>query len=58
MPTISALSYTDVEERHHATGGLKTLAGADPNGDPAARARDAYLKLARVQYHRFAEHVQ
>ena len=58
MPTISALSYTDVEDRHHATGGLKTLAGADPNGDPAARARDAYLKLARVQYHRFAEHVQ
>lgn len=58
MPTISALSYTDVENRHHATGGLKTLAGADPNGDPAARARDAYLKLARVQYHRFAEHVQ
>lgn len=58
MPTISALSYTDVEDRRHATGGLKTLAGADPNGDPAARARDAYLKLARVQYHRFAEHVQ
>ena len=58
MPTISALSYTDVEGRRHATGGLKTLAGADPNGDPAARARDAYLKLARVQYHRFAEHVQ
>lgn len=58
MPTISALSYTDVEDRHHATGGLKTLAGADPNGDPAARARDAYLKLARLQYHRFAEHVQ
>lgn len=58
MPTISALSYTDVEDHHHATGGLKTLAGADPNGDPAARARDAYLKLARVQYHRFAEHVQ
>ena len=58
MPTISALSYTDVEDRHHATGGLKTLAGADPNGDPAARARCAYLKLARVQYHRFAEHVQ
>ena len=58
MPTISALSYTDVEDRHHATGGLKTLAGADPNGDPAARARDAYLKLARVQYHHFAEHVQ
>lgn len=58
MPTISALSYTDVEDRHHATGGLKTLVGADPNGDPAARARDAYLKLARVQYHRFAEHVQ
>lgn len=58
MPTISALSYTDVEDRHHATGGLKTLAGADPNGDPAARARNAYLKLARVQYHRFAEHVQ
>lgn len=58
MPTISALSYTDIEDRHHATGGLKTLAGADPNGDPAARARDAYLKLARVQYHRFAEHVQ
>ena len=58
MPTISALSYTDVEDRHHATGGLKTLAGADPNGDSAARARDAYLKLARVQYHRFAEHVQ
>ncbi len=58
MPTIGALSYTDVEDRHHATGGLKTLAGADPNGDPAARARDAYLKLARVQYHRFAEHVQ
>ena len=58
MPTISALSYTDVENRHHATGSLKTLAGADPNGDPAARARDAYLKLARVQYHRFAEHVQ
>lgn len=58
MPTISALSYTDVEDRRHATGGLKTLAGADPNGDPAARARDAYLKLARVQYHRFAELVQ
>lgn len=58
MPTISALSYTDIEDRHHATGGLKTLAGTDPNGDPAARARDAYLKLARVQYHRFAEHVQ
>ena len=58
MPTISALSYTDVEDRRHATGGLKTLAGADPNGDPAARARDAYLKLARVQYRRFAEHVQ
>lgn len=58
MPTISALSYTDVEGHHHATGGLKTLAGADPNGDPAAPARDAYLKLARVQYHRFAEHVQ
>lgn len=58
MPTISALSYTDVEDRRHATGGLKTLAGVDPNGDPAARARDAYLKLARVQYHRFAELVQ
>lgn len=58
MPMISALSYTDVEDHHHATGSLKTLAGADPNGDPAARARDAYLKLARVQYHRFAEHVQ
>ena len=58
MPTIDALYYTDQDERIHATGALKTTAGADPGGDAAARARDAYLKLARVQYLNFATHVQ
>ncbi len=58
MPMIDALYYTDTDERIHATGALKTTAGADPNGDSAARARDSYLKLARVQYLNFATVVQ
>ena len=58
MPMIDALYYTDTDERIHATGALKTTAGADPNGDSAARARDSYLKLARVQYLNFATLVQ
>ncbi len=57
MPMINALYYTDSDERVHATGALKTTAGADPNGDSAARAREAYLKLARVQYLNFATRV-